>query len=101
MDKGEHFDFVEVMACPGGCISGAGQPKHDLMEMDEVRKNRIASIYEQDNQAKVRFCHENEEIKQLYQEFLNKPGSDLAKKYLHRTYQDKSGLLNQEELVQN
>ncbi len=99
IDEGKHYDFIEVMACPSGCISGAGQPKQDLMEMENVRKERIKSMYKQDNEAILKFCHENKEIQKLYKEFLNKPGSDLAKKYLHRTYQDKSHLLGEKEKV--
>ena len=84
------------MACPGGCISGAGQPKHDLMEMDKVRQDRIKSMYNQDSKSTLRFCHENKEIKKIYKDFLVKPGSDISKKYLHRTYQDKSYLLGED-----
>ena len=96
IDEGKHYDFVEVMACPGGCISGAGQPKHDLMEMDKVRQDRIKSMYNQDSKSTLRFCHENKEIKKIYKDFLVKPGSDISKKYLHRTYQDKSYLLGED-----
>lgn len=94
IDEGKHYDFVEVMACPGGCISGGGQPKQDLMIMDEVRKARINTMYQKDQELPLKFCHENPEIKKIYENFLEKPGSDLARKYLHRTYQDKSFLLN-------
>ena len=87
---GEQYHFVEVMTCPGGCIGGGGQPKGTLLKGDELRKKRIAGLYNRDEDMKQRLSHENEEIKKLYSEFYLKPLSELAEKLLHTTYIDRS-----------
>lgn len=74
------YDFVEVMACPGGCSGGGGQPIWDGQEMAEVRAE---SLYELDKNAQLRYSHENPNIKALYNEFLEKPLSPLSEKLLH------------------
>ncbi|MEM4662622.1 MAG: [FeFe] hydrogenase, group A [Candidatus Diapherotrites archaeon] len=81
--KGEKFDFVEVMGCPGGCIGGGGQPKPVDWETIEKRAKAIYSI---DESKKIRLCHQNPELKKIYESFLGYPGSQLAKKLLHRKY---------------
>lgn len=89
IDKGKHYDFIEVMACLGGCMTGGGQPKNINITNEEVRKLRSASIYKIDQESKIRFCHENPEIKQIYSKFLNGFGNAL----LHTEYNDKSEIL--------
>lgn len=89
-ETGEQYHFVEVMTCPGGCIGGGGQPKGTLLKGDELRKKRIAGLYQRDEHMTLRTSHENEEIKQLYKEFYKKPLSDLAEKMLHTFYIDRS-----------
>ncbi len=74
------YDFVEVMSCPGGCVGGGGQPIHDGCEMAFVRGREL---YELDEKRPLRFSHENEEVKQLYAEFLGKPLSHKAHELLH------------------
>lgn len=91
--QGKQYHFIEVMTCPGGCIGGGGQPKGTLGKGDELRKARIAGLYGRDKKMTVRTSHENEEIKQIYQEFYEKPLSDIAEKMLHTTYEDKSNLV--------
>ncbi|MCX8190267.1 MAG: [FeFe] hydrogenase, group A [Candidatus Diapherotrites archaeon] len=81
--KGESFDFVEVMACPGGCIGGGGQPKPVDWEAIEKRAKAIYSI---DENKKIRLCHQNPDLKRVYETFLQKPGSKKAKALLHRKY---------------
>ncbi len=83
------YDFVEVMACTGGCIGGAGQPAPDISSLED----RIKALKMADSQATTRFCHENPEILSIYKEFLGKPGSTAAEQYLHTNYTDKSNLL--------
>jgi iron-only hydrogenase group A len=74
------YHFIEVMACPGGCVGGGGQPKgNDLSK----RALRGAGLYEDDKKSKIRRSHENLEIKKLYDTFLGKPNSELAHKLLH------------------
>lgn len=74
------YHFVEVMACPGGCVGGGGQPIHDG---EEYAPLRAPVLYELDKNAKVRFSHENEEVLRLYKEFLEKPNSHKAHELLH------------------
>jgi ferredoxin hydrogenase len=82
------YDFIEVMACKGGCVGGAGQPAGS----SKIEK-RINSLNVADLQATTRYCHENPEIKEIYSNFLIKVGSPEAKKYLHTSYNDKSFML--------
>ena len=74
------YDFVEVMACPGGCAGGGGQPIHDGKEMAEYRGDVLWDI---DKNMQVRFSHENEDVLQLYREYFDKPLSHRAHHLLH------------------
>lgn len=88
---GEKFyQFIEVMTCPGGCIGGGGQPKNILADGDEIRKKRIGGLYAKDQSMKLRLSHENPEIKQVYEEFYEVPGSEKAERMLHTSYIDRS-----------
>lgn len=87
--KGESpYHFIEFMCCPGGCISGGGQPRTSLPPSDEVRQARIDSIYSKDASYKLqhRLSHENTEVLTLYKEFLDHPVSHLAHELLHTSY---------------
>ncbi len=77
------YDFVEIMACYGGCIGGGGQPKST--DADILNK-RSAAIYSIDDISKIRKSHENPAVAELYKDFYGKPLSDLSKKYLHTHY---------------
>lgn len=79
--KEKAYDFVEVMACPGGCAGGGGQPIHK--EDGELAATRSEELRFLDENNPMRFSHENPEIQQLYSEFLGKPLSELAEKLLH------------------
>ena len=74
------YDFVEVMACPGGCAGGGGQPIHDGYEM---AADRINVLYKLDRRSEIRFSHENPSIKQCYADFLGEPLSERAHHLLH------------------
>ena len=90
--KGESpYHFVEIMACPGGCVMGGGQPikSSKVTSSVDVRKLRANALYEIDEKSTIRKSHENPVMKQLYAEYLEKPGSHLAHKYLHTTYTPK------------
>lgn len=87
--KGEHFDFVEVMACLGGCIAGGGQPKNIRHTYEEIRKMRSQALYYLDGFSDIRCAHENPEVKKVYNEFINEVGNDI----LHTKFNDKSRLL--------
>ncbi len=80
---GKEYHFIEMMACPGGCIGGGGQPIPTDME---VVKKRMEAIYESDLAHGYRKSHENPEVQQLYDEYLGKPGSHKAHKLLHTHY---------------
>lgn len=79
------YQFIEIMACPGGCIMGGGQPIKNSKILSEVnvKKLRADSIYSIDKNAKIRKSHENPTVKKVYEEFLEKPGSYRAEKLLH------------------
>ncbi len=81
------YHFIEIMACPGGCLGGGGQPVPTNLE---VRKSRAASLYLEDEGKPVRKSHENPAIKQLYEEFLGKPLGEKSHKLLHTTYTKRS-----------
>ena len=81
------FHAIEVMACPGGCIGGGGQPLHH--GDSSVLKARARALYEEDRNKPVRVSHENPYILQLYEEFLGKPNSEKAHELIHTHYFDK------------
>lgn len=82
------YHFVEVMACPGGCISGGGQPRPaDVNDFAQLREQRISGIYRADEQLPVRKSHENQAVKELYDTFLGEIGGDKAHHLLHTAYQ--------------
>ena len=77
------YHFIEIMACPGGCLGGGGQP---IPTNEEVRKKRMEAIYSGDRNLPIRKSHENPVIKKLYEEFLDYPNSPKADKLLHTKY---------------
>ena len=90
------YHFVEVMACPGGCIAGGGQPKvmmHNLPKPwginDEIRRLRSKGLNDEDEEAVNRLSHHNESIKRLYTEFLGKAGEGKAHELLHTKYRQR------------
>ncbi len=85
VDAGEvSYDFVEVMACPGGCAGGGGQPIHDGVEMAQYRGDILWGL---DKGAKVRFSHENPDVQALYAEYLEKPLGEKSHHLLHTEYE--------------
>ncbi|MGE5630051.1 MAG: NADH-dependent [FeFe] hydrogenase, group A6 [Caulobacteraceae bacterium] len=82
-----NYHFIEVMACPGGCINGGGQPIIiDKEKTEEVKKLRAQGLYSIDRGRKYRKSHENPEIKSLYEEYLEEPNSHKAHHLLHTHY---------------
>jgi len=77
------YHFIEIMACPGGCIGGGGQPTPTNLE---IRMKRIEAIYQVDKNLPLRKSHENPAIKQLYEEFLGEPNGEKAHHLLHTHY---------------
>jgi NADH-quinone oxidoreductase subunit G len=78
------YHFVEVMACPGGCVGGGGQPIHENREMAATR---APWLYQQDRNMTLRFCHENPYIQAVYRDYLGKPLSERAEELLHTDQQ--------------
>jgi NADP-reducing hydrogenase subunit HndD len=85
------FHAIEIMACPGGCIDGGGQPLHH--GNSEIIKARWKAIYEADKNMPIRKSHENPSIQEIYKEFLGQPGSEKAHHLLHTHYFDKKPLI--------
>ncbi len=82
------YQFIEIMACPGGCVNGGGQPHqsaavHALSNVPEIR---AAALYRNDENSKYRKSHDNPAIKELYANYLDEPGSEKAHHLLHTTY---------------
>ncbi len=77
------YHFIEIMACPGGCIGGGGQP---IPTSTEIRQKRIEGIYAADRDMPLRKSHENPAIKVLYEEFLGEPLGEMSHKLLHTSY---------------
>lgn len=80
------YAFIEIMCCPGGCIGGGGQP---LGGTDELRIKRIDAIYKADKDLPMRKSHENPAVKQLYDEFLEKPLGEKSHHLLHTHYKNR------------
>ena len=94
------YAFIEVMACPGGCISGGGQPRTKLPQEIPAKRARIESLYGLDALKQIRASWENPEIQTLYTKFLGEPLSDLSESLLHTQYINKHYMLGKEDKVQ-
>ena len=79
-----HYHAIEIMACPGGCIGGGGQPLHHGDA--NILKARAKAIYQEDQDKPIRKSHENPFIKKLYEEYLDSPMSEKSHELLHTTY---------------
>ena len=77
------YDFVEVMACPGGCAGGGGQPIHEGVEMAEVRGKQLWKL---DAKSEIRYSHENPDVQELYHNFLKKPLGERSHRLLHTNH---------------
>jgi iron only hydrogenase large subunit-like protein len=80
----DKYDFIEMMACPGGCIGGGGQP---IYSDDKILQLRAQALYKQDSMREYRRSHENPIVQDIYKKYLGKPGSKKAEKLLHTKYQ--------------
>ena len=85
------YQFVEIMACPGGCIMGGGQPikSSKIRREVDVRKLRADALYSIDERSIIRKSHENPTIQKIYKEFLQRPGSHKAHELLHTHYNER------------
>lgn len=80
-----YYDFIEVMACEGGCIAGGGQPRN-ILPTPELKLKRMKGLYKSDKRMKIRNASSNPDIIDIYDNFLGEVGSEVAEKYLHTTY---------------
>ena len=84
----KQYDMIEVMACPGGCVNGGGQPIQPapVRNFTDIRALRAKALYDQDEASVLRRSHENPLVQQVYAEFLGEPGSEKAHHILHTSY---------------
>ncbi|MPN34657.1 NADP-reducing hydrogenase subunit HndD [bioreactor metagenome] len=82
------YQFVEIMACPGGCVNGGGQPQvpYSIRNFVDIRAKRAEALYSRDRASTLRKSHENPDVKELYAQYLGAPGSEKAHELLHTTY---------------
>ncbi len=80
------YHFIEIMACPGGCLGGGGQP---IPTSKEIREKRAGAIYNEDRALELRKSHENPEVTKIYEEFLKKPLGEKSHKLLHTHYTER------------
>lgn len=86
------YQFIEIMACPGGCVNGGGQPQvpMNVRNFTDIRKERAKVLYDLDASMPLRQSHENPAIQEMYETFFGKPGSRKAHKILHTSYVKRS-----------
>ena len=98
--KGEkEYHFIEIMACPGGCVHGGGQSHVSAKKRLEVnpKSKRADALYELDKSLPLRKSHKNPEVIKLYEEFLKEPNSHVSHKYLHTHYYKRDSYATQEQ----
>lgn len=94
----EHYDFIEIMACPAGCAGGAGQP---VTHSEDTVAKRGKGLYETDKMLQLHNAHENPYIKELYNNFLETPGSHVAHELLHTHYKNRKRFEGGISLIQS
>jgi NADH-quinone oxidoreductase subunit G/NADP-reducing hydrogenase subunit HndD len=92
LKRADEYAFIEVMACPGGCIGGGGQP---IGTDNARRKKRIQALYDLDKSLPLRKSHENPEIQAIYRDYFGRPLSAKAHALLHTRYQEKPSISKQ------
>lgn len=88
----KEYHFIEIMACPGGCINGGGQPVQPahVRNFENYREKRASVLYNQDDEKSVRLSHNNPALKVVYEDYLGEIGGKLAHEYLHTSYTQRS-----------
>jgi len=89
-DGKTNVQFIEVMACPGGCVGGGGQP---IKMSEEAIRARMRSLYSIDAQEEIKVSHKNPDVQKLYAEYLGEPNSHKAHGMLHTTYEKREVIL--------
>jgi NADH-quinone oxidoreductase subunit G len=90
------YDLIEVMACPGGCICGAGQP---ISRDDDIRRLRAKGLYSADKMMQLHKSQDNYLVAACYDKYLDKPGSHTAHKLLHTEYQNRRRICGEQLVV--
>lgn len=85
-----NWHFIEIMACPGGCIAGGGQPRAAVPPSDQVRTARSNALYTADERSTIRNSHDNPEIAQIYRDFLERPLGEKSHHLLHTEYESRA-----------
>ena len=87
------YDFIEIMACPGGCVNGGGQPLQPsvIRNFRSVSAMRAGALYQEDQEMPLRKSHKSPLIQEVYEHYLDQPGSQRAHQLLHTCYTDRSG----------
>ena len=87
-----HYDFIEIMACPGGCVNGGGQPIQpaSVRNFTDLKALRAKALYKNDTAKTIRKSHENPLLKKVYAEYLGEPGGHKAHELLHTSYTPRS-----------
>ena len=93
------YAFIEVMACPGGCIGGGGQPHTPLLQEIPAKRARMETLYAMDAARDIHSSWENEGLQALYSQFLGQPLSGMAEKLLHTQYINKHYILGRDDTV--
>lgn len=93
------YAFIEMMACPGGCIGGGGQPRTKLPQEVPAKRARIESVYELDKENIIHSSWQNQELQHVYAHFLGEPLSDVAEKLLHTQFVNKHYMLGREDTI--
>jgi iron-only hydrogenase group A len=88
--KKKHYDIIEIMACPGGCVAGGGQP---IRSDENAVRNRIKALYECDNRERIKAAHKNPLVIALYEDFLTEPMSKKSIELLHTSYTPREVLI--------
>jgi iron-only hydrogenase group A len=86
----KHYDIIEIMACPGGCVAGGGQP---IRKDENAVRNRIKGVYENDIREHIKAAHKNPQVIALYEEFLSEPMSKKCIELIHTTYTQREVLI--------
>lgn len=95
------YQFIEIMACPGGCVMGGGQPIHTSKERAsiDIRKKRADALYTADEKSVIRKSHENPVLQKIYKDYLGEPGGHKAHELLHTTYAKQEKYRNLENQI--
>lgn len=88
------YDFIEIMACPGGCVNGGGQPIQPsvIRNFRSVSAVRANALYREDSEGPIRKSHKNPLVQEVYNSFLGQPGSETAHHLLHTSYVDRGAM---------